>query len=120
MGRAGGHFVDRGYLWAAAVTFACLAALAVAIPALASRGVTKTASTPLPPGSQRSVTASCPVGTHSTAGGFIVSPSGVPGLWFQSVTQVSVPTGRRNWRVVSGPGQNNPPANLTAAVLWER
>src|SRR5918994_1307395 len=119
MGGAGGHLRGRRPPWGA-LTPGSAIGLAGAVPALATRGVTKTASTPLPPESQRSVTASCPIGTHSTAGGFIVSPSGVPGLWFQSVTQVSVPTGRRNWRVVSGPGQNNPPANLTAAVLWER
>ena len=82
--------------------------------------MTKTASTPLPPESQRSVTASCPIGTHSTAGGFIVSPSGAPGMGFQSVTQVSAPSGKRDWRVVSGAEQNNPPANVTAAARCER
>jgi hypothetical protein len=60
------------------------------------------------------------VGTHSTAGGFVVSPLGTPGGGFQSVTQLSTPSGRRGWRVVSGAEQTNPVANLTASVRCER
>ena len=99
---------------------ACCLALLAAAPAMATKGRTARASVALPPESSRSVTATCPAGTHSTAGGFTVNPLGTPGLGFASVTQVSNRIGRRAWTVTSGAESSNPPATLTSVVRCER
>jgi hypothetical protein len=104
----------------AAAAAACLLAALAATPAPASRGLTRTNSTALAPGSKSTVTATCPVGTHSTAGGFFVSPLGVPGSGPRSWTQISTPSGRRAWRVTGGASLNNPPATLFSSVRCER
>ena len=61
-----------------------------------------------------------PTGTHSTTGGFVVTPPGVPGAGFRSVTQISNRLGHRGWSVTSGAESTNPPATLTAAVRCEK
>jgi hypothetical protein len=101
---------------------ACSVALIAigAAPALASRGATKTATTPLAPGSQGSATATCPRRTHSTEGGFIVTPPGLPGGGPASWTQVSNAVGIRSWKVTSGASVSNPSATLTSSVRCER
>jgi hypothetical protein len=104
----------------AAIALCLAAALCAAAPAMASRGVTRTAGTALPANSQRSVTAVCPAGTHSTAGGFFVSPAGAPGQGPQSWTQVSMPSGTGGWKVTGGSSGVNPPATLTSSVRCEK
>lgn len=119
MGRAGGNLGDRGHLWAA-LTLACLAALALAIPALGSRGASSTSSTAFPPDTQRTTATTCPARTHATGGGFQVVPGGTPGSIPQSFTTNSTFSGRRGWTVTSGSTSQNPPAMLTARVRCER
>lgn len=118
MGRFRRH--RRASICRFAVAATALGALLVAPSAWATRGLTKTASVALPPESSRSATATCPVGTHSTAGGFSVTPLGTPGTGFQSVTQVSARRGARPWKVTTGAEGTNPPATMTAHVRCER
>jgi hypothetical protein len=104
----------------AALIGSAIALAACAPGALATKGLTRTKSTTLPPESQRSVSATCPRGTHSTSGGFRVSPGGVPGQGFQALVQNSDRSGNRGWSVTGGAESTNPSSTLTAVVRCER
>jgi len=104
-----------------AVGALCLAAaLAVAVPALASRGATKTGSNPFPPDSKKSASANCPPRTHATGGGFAVTPAATPGGAVESFTTNNNFAGRAAWTVTSGQVASGHGNTLTAAIRCER
>jgi hypothetical protein len=118
MGKTSGHLhLTRR---ATVVALGCVAALAAAAVAVASKGVSKNANAVFPPDTQRSATASCPAGTHISGGGFQVSPGATPGGNVNSFTTNSSFSGRRAWKVVSGATNDNPSGTLTSTARCER
>jgi hypothetical protein len=99
----------------------CLIAIgAIAIPALASKGVTKTGSTAFPADSKASASAACPARTHATGGGFAATPAATPGAGVESFTTNNNFSGRKTWTVTSGQVSGGHATTLTVKVRCER
>ncbi len=87
----------------AAAAAICLCGI-LAAPAVAGTGTTAKGVAPLTTPGAATATANCPQGTRSTGGGFKVANGFEPppvSAGLRSITQVSAPTGKRAWRVVT-------------------
>lgn len=106
-GREKVGFCRRAMVIAVAAPVAMLA-LGLASPAVAKKkkksnpAVSATATAPFTSGTNQTLAASCPKGTHVTGGGFAVSPNFVPGggltgAGLRSGTGTSNPLGSKTW-----------------------
>jgi hypothetical protein len=79
-----------------------------------SAAVTRSAAVPFAQGSNASVTAACPKGTHVTGGGFVVSPNFDPGTTtgLRSMNSTSHPSGKKTW-TSGGSAYSTPSASGT-------